>query len=119
MCVETTGLLLMLMLMLTFCCLHEWCSYGLQEGAIVLVSALGKPDSSVLQQGAAPGRDGVVAELHARQEIEADLAVATAADGMANSVAVDVKPGLKHAAEEDLALAAEGEGPQEKRARTE
>lgn len=85
----------------------------------MLVSALGKPAASVLQQGTAAGGDGIVAEMQARHEIEADLAAAAAAGGLANGGAADVKPGVKHVLDEDAALAAEGEGPQEKRARTE
>ncbi|KAI3437904.1 hypothetical protein D9Q98_000349 [Chlorella vulgaris] len=110
---------------------EEAASYGLQEGAIVLVSTLGKPAASVLQDmednggGAGGGGGGVLAELQARQEIAADLAAAAAAAASGGGQlggAADSKQGLKHPLEEEelhvavLAGAAE-EQPQEKRAR--
>jgi len=70
------------------------CSYGLEEGALVLVSALGKPAASLLQHAADLGGGmggGVVAQLQAQHEIAADLAAATAA-AVAGGAAGDVKP---------------------------
>ncbi|EFN55776.1 hypothetical protein CHLNCDRAFT_145220 [Chlorella variabilis] len=94
---------------------EEAASYGLHEGAIVLVSALGRPDASVLQPAPDAGvGGGVLAQLQAQQEIAADLAAAAAAGEHAGGGEGDVKPGLKHALEED---SAEGEAPLEKRAR--
>lgn len=104
------------------------CSYGLEEGAIVLVSALGHPDVSVLQQPAVVG-GGVVSELAARQEIAADLAaaMAAAAAGSAEEAGAggaaaaaadekDEKPELSALAGEgaDAAAAAEAEPPEKR-----
>lgn len=74
------------------------CSYGLEEGALVLVSALGKPATSVLQHAADLGDGlggGVVAQMQAQHEIAADLAAATAAAGGTAAAAGDVKPDVK------------------------
>ncbi|KAI7842625.1 hypothetical protein COHA_003729 [Chlorella ohadii] len=73
---------------------EEAASYGLEEGALVLVSALGKPAASLLQHAADLGGGmggGVVAQLQAQHEIAADLAAATAA-AVAGGAAGDVKP---------------------------
>lgn len=103
------------------------CSYGLEEGALVLVSALGKPAASLLQHAADLGGGsggGVVAQLQAQHEIAADLAAATAAAG--GAAAGDVKPDVKADVKPDVqprvlaeAAAEEEAGlePEEKRQR--
>ena len=57
------------------------CSYGLEAGAIVLVSALGKPAASVLQPASAGGDrgGGVLSELAEQRAIATDIAEAAAA----------------------------------------
>ncbi|PRW57523.1 ENTH VHS [Chlorella sorokiniana] len=116
---------------------EEAASYGLEEGALVLVSALGKPAASLLQHAADLGGGtggGVVAQLQAQHEIAADLAAATAAaggaaaGGAAGDVKADVKPDVKPEVPPEQAAgaaggpeSAAGEGaslePQEKRQR--
>ena len=99
------------------------CRYGLEEGALVLVSALGAPaESSVLQPAG-----GVLSALKAEQEIAADLAAAVAAAaaavGGALAAAVgddkeDVKVGVKHEREPDEGGGSAAEGqPQDKKPR--
>lgn len=106
---------------------EEAASYGLEEGALVLVSALGKPAASLLQHAADLGGGsggGVVAQLQAQHEIAADLAAATAAAG--GAAAGDVKPDVKADVKPDVqprvlaeAAAEEEAGlePEEKRQR--
>lgn len=108
-------------------CCHG-CSYGLEEGALVLVSALGRPAEGVLAAaGGDGGGGGVLSELAARQEIAADLAAATAAEAgaaagedaaAAGEDAKDIKPDVK-VLEEEAAAGAAGEPgePLEKRQR--
>lgn len=54
---------------------EEAAAYGLQEGAIVLASALGAPPAHILQP---EGAGGVLAELQEEQEVAAELAAAAA-----------------------------------------
>ena len=96
------------------------CRHGLEEDALVLVSALGAPAPDPLQP---EGGVGVLEGLQQEQAMAADLAAAAGAGGEdgapAEEAAADAKPDLKRALEEDGKVA-EGEGvpgPDEKRLR--
>lgn len=102
----------------TCCCLPGCCRYGLEEGAIVLVSALGAPASNPLQPAT-----GVLSSLVAEQEIAADLVAATAAVGAGVGEAAgaedakDVKVGTKHERDEEELAAPGHEQLEQKRLR--
>lgn len=90
--------------------------YGLEPGAIVLVTALGAP------AGGPEGGPGVLSELAEQREIADDLAAAAAAvdAGALQGEAADVKDEkqLKQGLEEEAAAAAgaaaEGEPPEKR-----